>query len=81
MARVALAIAVALAAACSSSETQSAKRKPTGTPTDPVLVCERVADVCRLDESRLGVCIEPPAGTAPESCAGRTPCLLCVSQH
>ena len=79
MARVFLVIAVAMAAACGpSGQTNS---KPTGTPTDPVLVCERIADVCRLDDSRLGVCIQPPAGPPPESCAGRSPCFICTPQH
>ncbi len=82
MLRCAVAItAAALLAACSSSSDSSAQRKPAGTPTDPVLVCERVADVCRLDGSRLGVCIAPPAGTQPEECAGRSPCFTCMSQH
>ena len=71
--------------ACSSSDpaapSGSAERKPAGTPHDPVDVCEKVADVCRLDGSRLGVCIEPPAGTSPSACAGRSPCYLCMSQH
>ncbi len=82
MLRCAIALtAVALLAACSSSSDSSEQRKPTGTPTDPVLVCERVADVCRLDGSRLGVCVEPAAGTTPEECAGRSPCFTCMSQH
>lgn len=81
MLRCAIALAaMALLAACSSSS-DSSDRKPTGTPTDPVLVCERVADVCRLDGSRLGVCTAPPAGTTPEECAGRSPCFTCMSQH
>ncbi|HKE16076.1 MAG TPA: hypothetical protein VKB80_14470 [Kofleriaceae bacterium] len=79
MARFFLAMAVAMAAACGPSG--QASSKPTGTPTDPVLVCERVADVCRLDDSRLGVCIQPPAGPPPEACAGRSPCFICTPQH
>jgi hypothetical protein len=78
-------LAVAMAGACTSPSgsppQESKERKPTGSPTDPVDRCERVADVCRLDESRLGVCIAPPAGSRPPACAGRTPCFLCVSQH
>lgn len=82
MLRCAIAIAAAAwLAACGSSSDSSVERKPTGTPTDPVLVCERVADVCRLDGSRLGVCVAPPAGTGPEECAGRSPCFTCMSQH
>ncbi|MBK9034714.1 MAG: hypothetical protein IPL61_26190 [Myxococcales bacterium] len=45
--------------------------KPTGTPTDPVAVCERVADVCRLDGNRLGVCVHRPGSAG----------LACASQH
>lgn len=73
-------LAVALVLACTSSDS-SKERKPAGTPTDPVLVCERIADVCRLEGSQLGVCIAPPAGPPPAACAGRSPCFLCVSQH
>ncbi len=45
--------------------------KPTGTAADPVTVCERLADVCRLDGNRLGVCAARTSG------AGFT----CASQH
>jgi hypothetical protein len=45
--------------------------KPAGTATDPVTVCERLADVCRLDGNRLGVCAAAPTG------AGFT----CAAQH
>jgi len=80
---VAVAVALIGAIACSSksSESSSAQSKPAGTPTDPVLVCERVADVCRLDGSRLGVCTAPSAGTSPAACEGRKPCFICMSQH
>jgi hypothetical protein len=44
--------------------------KPTGTTSDPVEVCERVADVCRIDKAKLGVCTQ-----------GRGSALVCVSQH
>jgi hypothetical protein len=80
MGRVVLAIVLTMAAACGRSDPAS-NRKPAGTPTEPVEVCERVADVCRLDESRLGVCIQPPAGPPPEACAGRSPCFICAPQH
>jgi hypothetical protein len=72
--------ALALVAAC-SSPSQPAGREPAGTPTDPVEVCKRVADVCRLDRSRLGVCIAAPPGSSPEACAGRSPCFVCAPQH
>lgn len=65
-----------------------AEREPTGTPTDPVTVCRRAADVCRLDGSRLGVCNPVPAETRPAACAagaeGPVPeagCFVCMSQH
>jgi hypothetical protein len=44
-------------------------------------VCERIADVCRLDSSRLGVCIKAPPDAPTDACDGRTPCLICMSQH
>lgn len=46
-------------------------KKPAGTMLDPVDVCERLADVCRLDKSRLGVCTAHPSGQG----------FVCVSQH
>lgn len=46
-------------------------KEPAGTTADPVEVCERVADVCRLDSSRLGVCMERPSGEG----------FACQSQH
>lgn len=45
--------------------------KPAGTSADPVTVCERVADVCRLDGSRLGVCVQARDGRG----------FACQSQH
>jgi hypothetical protein len=84
MVRCVLAVAalLALAGACTSpSDSPSKERKATGSPTDPVDVCERVGDVCRLSESQLGVCIAPPAGSKPDACAGRDPCFICTSQH
>jgi hypothetical protein len=44
--------------------------KPTGTTGDPVEVCERVADVCRIDKAKLGVCTQQRNGA-----------LVCASQH
>lgn len=44
--------------------------KPAGTTNDPVVTCERVADVCRLDRSRLGVCVRAKDGG-----------FACQSQH
>ena len=74
--------AAALLAACSSSGSPSGGQKPAGTPTDPVLVCERLADVCRQGGgSQLGVCTAPAANTSPAACEGRKPCLICMSQH
>jgi hypothetical protein len=66
-------------AACRSEP--GGQRKPAGTPTDPVEVCEKMGDVCRLDGARLGVCTQPPAGSRPVDCAERDPCYLCTSQH
>ncbi|ACY13805.1 hypothetical protein Hoch_1244 [Haliangium ochraceum DSM 14365] len=67
---VVLFLSLALAAGCGPGS-QDSDAKPTGTPTDPVEVCERLADVCRIDDSRLGVC------TATSSGEG----FLCASQH
>ena len=65
-----------------------AEREPTGTPTDPVAVCRRAGDVCRLDGSRLGVCNPAPAEGRPDACAGGAKeavpgagCFVCMSQH
>ena len=46
-------------------------RKPAGTTSDPVDVCERVADVCRIDKAKLGVCSERKNGSG----------FVCASQH
>jgi hypothetical protein len=67
--------------ACSSSKSSSAGHTPAGTPDDPVDVCTRAADVCRLDSARLGVCNQAPPDTHPAACAGRSPCYTCMSQH
>ena len=58
-----------LAGSCNGGSSTSSK--PAGTLSDPVTVCERVADVCRLDKSRLGVCTTGKTGRD----------LVCVSQH
>ena len=55
--------------------------KPSGTPTDPVTKCERHGQVCKMDSSRLGVCIEPREEVREKVCQGTFPCLQCVSQH
>lgn len=60
-------IVALLAAAACGPDTD----KPAGTPTDPVEVCERAAEVCRLDDSRLGVCTPDKTGTT----------FTCMSQH
>lgn len=65
-----------------SCESGPAKQhKPTGTPTDPVPLCERHGQVCRLDKSQLGVCVAAQSPEAKEKCEGRFPCLLCAPQH
>ncbi len=46
-------------------------RKPAGTTNDPVEVCERVIDVCRLDKAQLGVCVQQRGGSG----------FVCASQH
>lgn len=45
--------------------------KPTGTTSDPVEVCERLADVCRIDKAKLGVCEQRRSGSG----------FVCASQH
>ena len=45
--------------------------KPAGTTNDPVEVCERVADVCRIDKAKLGVCTQSRSGSG----------FICASQH
>lgn len=46
-------------------------RKAAGTMNDPVDTCERVADVCRIDKAKLGVCTQKRAGSG----------FVCASQH
>lgn len=50
--------------------TDDSKTQPAGTPTDPVEVCERAADVCRHEGSKLGVCTQRDDGS-----------LYCMPQH
>jgi hypothetical protein len=45
--------------------------KPAGTTNDPVDVCERMADVCRIDKAKLGVCTQKRNGSG----------FACASQH
>lgn len=45
--------------------------KPTGTTNDPVEVCERIADVCRINQAKLGVCMQRADGAG----------FICTSQH
>lgn len=45
--------------------------KPAGTTNDPVAVCERVADVCKIDNAKLGVCTQRRNGSG----------FACTSQH
>jgi hypothetical protein len=45
--------------------------KPKGTTNDPVEICERAADVCRIDKAKLGVCTQRGGGSA----------FVCASQH
>jgi hypothetical protein len=58
-----------LLVACGTGDVDKSK-KPAGTMSDPVEVCEKVADVCRIDKAKLGVCTQ-----------GRSAKLVCASQH
>ena len=77
---IAAAVGLISVLAC-SNKSSSTRKKPAGTPTDPVEICERVADVCRVSGPKLGVCVEPPPGPPPPACADRSPCYLCAPQH
>ena len=59
-----------------SSGADDGEREPAGTPTDPVEVCERAGDVCKMDDARLGVCVEAPGSACAEDI-----CYRCQSQH
>ena len=63
--------AIAIAAFALTLTACGPRDKPAGTSADPVEVCERVADVCRIDRARLGVCIRKYRGEG----------FACVSQH
>lgn len=63
------ALVAAALAACGSSGSSSGK--PAGTLSDPVDVCTRAADVCRIDRAKLGVCSAARAGSG----------FVCASQH
>ncbi|MEM9492323.1 MAG: hypothetical protein AAGC55_24465 [Myxococcota bacterium] len=52
-------------------EARSPSATPKGTLADPVEVCERVGDACRIDEARLGVCMHDRSGNKME----------CTPQH
>jgi hypothetical protein len=39
--------------------------------SDPVEVCGRIADVCRIDKAKLGVCTQAASGSG----------FRCASQH
>lgn len=67
MSRV-LCLSLLLLVACGESKKSG---KPAGTPTDPVEICERVADVCRIDKAKLGVCTPKRDGSG----------FACASQH
>lgn len=75
MIRTLFGLGLVMVAACSSGSGRE-NHKPAGTPTDPVDVCERVGDVCRIDDSRLGVCV-----TKPSSACNEAPCYACQPQH
>ena len=65
MFRVALVTALLLGCGPGSSS------KPAGTTSDPVMTCERFGDVCKIDDSRLGVCAQKRSGGG----------FACASQH
>jgi hypothetical protein len=48
----------------------SASGPPAGTTSDPVTTCARVGDVCRIDQSQLGVCTHDQARG-----------IVCAAQH
>lgn len=60
-------LALVLLVACGPS----GSAKPAGTTNDPVDTCERVADVCRIDKAKLGVCTQGTVGAG----------FVCASQH
>jgi hypothetical protein len=72
----ALFLLVVLVLGCPPAD-EGKSRTPAGTLTDPVDKCERAGDVCRIDDSRLGVCTIPKD---PSVCE-QQPCLICAPQH
>ena len=68
MIRAALVIGLVLGCGPGSSSSSS---KPAGTTNDPVVTCERFGDVCKIDDSRLGVCAQKRSGSG----------FSCASQH
>jgi hypothetical protein len=58
-----------LVVACGTADDKP--KKPAGTMHDPVEVCERVTDVCRIDRAKLGVCTQSRTSNR----------LVCASQH
>lgn len=70
---------LAVLATCACTDKESEKRKPTGTPTDPVEVCERPAQVCKYKGSQLGVCVHLQA--SDPRCEDGKACHVCAPQH
>jgi hypothetical protein len=68
---VSVVVAGALVVVAGCGKPRDPNAKPAGTSADPVLVCERLADVCKLDDARLGVCTQGRDGKS----------LVCASQH
>ena len=69
----ALALAGLFLAACSGES--AGGDKAAGTHSDPVDHCERLADVCRLSKSQLGVC------TRTQTKCDAGVCYVCAPQH
>jgi len=63
-------IVTGLLLGCGPGSTSS-NDKPAGTPSDPVVTCERFGDVCKIDRARLGVCAHRKSGSG----------FSCASQH
>ena len=60
-----------LATLLACGESGRSAGKPAGTTSDPVVRCERFADVCKLEGARLGVCASDRSGSG----------FVCASQH
>lgn len=73
-------VATVAGAALIACADEPGERTPTGAPTDPVETCERVGDVCRIDDARLGVCEARRASAAEGTCEGDG-CFACAPQH